>query len=158
MKRYYFLSVAAHVGVLILAAMLASNPGGEGGEGNNNAEGGEQQTKFIPKLVEVELVMSSELGEGDGPPAPPPVKAERACLNNLWYGGIGIQSGFTGKIESVAPGYAADRAGVKLGDMVTSKGEIRGEPGTQVTINVFRPSTGETFTLTLTREKICYEE
>lgn len=156
-KRYYLASLTLHITAILLAAQLAGN-GGEGeGDGNGNGDGESKQTHFIPKPLDVEIIV--ELGDGVTAQKPQKgVKSSRKCLDDLWYGGIGIQSGFTGKIESVAPGYAADRAGIKVGDFVQGNTQIRGEPGTEVTIVVFRPSTKETFTVTLTREKICYEE
>jgi carboxyl-terminal processing protease len=71
-------------------------------------------------------------------------------------------------IVSVISGGPADEAGMKSGDVILSvddtkvtnmnPGEvatkIRGAEGTQVVVVVLRPSTGETLTFTMTREKI----
>jgi len=71
-----------------------------------------------------------------------------------FYGGIGIMG--EPLIMEVYPGYPADRAGIQKGDLIYSDGHnIRGEPGTDIMVRIYRDKI-ET-TLTLTREKICYE-
>lgn len=71
------------------------------------------------------------------------------------YGGIGIQTGILEVVTVIFEGYAADRAGLKVGDMLIYTGEIRGEPGTTLILKVFRNFNYLDFTII--REKICYD-
>ncbi|HEY7024918.1 MAG TPA: S41 family peptidase [Candidatus Limnocylindrales bacterium] len=71
-------------------------------------------------------------------------------------------------IVSVVPGSPAEAAGLKAGDVITAVDgrstvgvppdqlvdEVRGDAGSQVTLTVQRPSTGETLDFTITRAQI----
>ena len=142
--------------------------------GNNTVQGGSgsgsgyDDSRIVPKLIEVELVeppkSEGELQAQAKPKAPS--EGIKECEGDNWFGGIGVQMlGFSHNAEEIGevfPGYPAHKAGLKSGDMVLSVdgrpynfGEIRGEPGTVVVITIFRPSTNETKTYTIVREKIC---
>lgn len=71
------------------------------------------------------------------------------------YGGIGIQTGMLEAITVIFEGYAADRAGLQVGDRLIYIGEIRGEPGTILKLKVFRNP--DYLDFTIIREKICYD-
>jgi len=91
------------------------------------------------------------------------------------FGGIGIQvDGHDGRVVVVAPmaGTPGERAGIRRGDEITAidgrrlgpnpamdevVDRLRGKPRTQVSLGLFRPSTGKAFDLTLTRETIKVE-
>lgn len=130
-----------------------------------------QNDEVVPKQVEVE-----ELPELQPPPLlqeqseieipieeepPKPVEGITQCENDRWFGGIGIQQDWqTGKIEQVYPGYPAEKNGLRPGDIINlvngeKKDRIRGEPGTIVVLQIFRPSTNEYLTVSITRDKIC---
>ena len=87
------------------------------------------------------------------------------------YGGIGVsviphEDGL--RIMTVREGGPSHRYGLLPGDIIIAAGEqllaglsperctalLRGRPGTPVTITVVRPATGDTLSLTLTRERI----
>ena len=85
--------------------------------------------------------------------------------------GVGIEiTQEDGLIKVVSPieGSPADRAGLKTGDLITRIGDeavrglplndavkrIRGEPGTKVTLTVFRKDESRSFPVTITREEI----
>ncbi|MBZ0225172.1 MAG: S41 family peptidase [Comamonas sp.] len=85
--------------------------------------------------------------------------------------GVGIEiTQEDGLIKVVSPieGSPADRAGLKTGDLITKIGDeavrglplndavkrIRGEPGTKVTLTIFRKDESRTFPVTITREEI----
>ncbi|QEA13643.1 S41 family peptidase [Comamonas flocculans] len=85
--------------------------------------------------------------------------------------GVGIEiTQEDGLIKVVSPieGSPADRAGLKTGDLITKIGDeavrglqlndavkrIRGEPGTKVTLTIFRKEESRTFPVTITREEI----
>lgn len=71
-------------------------------------------------------------------------------------------------VVSVVPGSPAEGAGLKAGDVITAVNgqstvglppdqlvdQVRGDAGSQVTVTVVRPSTGETLDFTMTREQI----
>ena len=80
---------------------------------------------------------------------------------------IGMEDGFV-KVVSPIEGSPAFRAGIKAGDLITRiddaavKGMVvddavkrmRGEPGTKVTLQIFRKVENRTFPVTITREEI----
>ena len=124
--------------------------------------------EIVPKQVEVE----EKLAEVPPPPEPEditipepekpkPVEGLTECENDMWFGGIGIQQDWrTGEVEVVYPGYPAEQAGLQKGDVInfvdgTKQDRIRGEPGTIVRLDVFRPRTNEYLTFTIQRGKIC---
>ena len=139
-------------------------------EKGSQPEGSNEE--IVPKQAEVE----EELAQTPPPPEPeditipeeekpkPIEDAVTECENDMWYGGIGIQQDWrTGQLEQVYQGYPADLIGLKVGDMIqtvdgvsdSAGGRIRGEPGTTITIGIFRPSTNEYLTFTFKRDKIC---
>jgi predicted metalloprotease with PDZ domain len=75
-----------------------------------------------------------------------------------WYGGIGVQyeDMDSGIISHVGKGYPADRAGIIVGDLVVDSEEIRGKPGTKVTVKIMRGS--KLLIFNMIREKICTNE
>jgi len=77
-----------------------------------------------------------------------------------WYGGIGINSKRLSptqeQISNVVDDYPADEAGLKVGDIITPYGEIRGEPGTSITMIVRRHD--QNTEITIVREKICTDQ
>lgn len=89
---------------------------------------------------EITIIERSNKGEG------------KSCEH--FYGGIGI-TGYP-KIETVHPGYPAEKIGIQVGDLVYSIEDIRGEPGTQVEIKIVSGNTERN--VIVTREKICYNE
>ncbi len=88
------------------------------------------------------------------------------------FGGIGVEVEVRDKrIVVVAPiqGTPGERAGIRRGDQITSiegkrlgadanvsdvADQLRGKPKTKVSLGLYRPSTGHSFDLTLTREII----
>ena len=102
----------------------------------------------------------------------PPVEAEQFAQNVKGsFGGVGMEVGIKDKLVTIiAPlkSSPAEKAGVKTGDIVLSVGDkdvsgmsveqvvgmIRGDIGTIVTFKVYRPSTKENKTFTITRQEI----
>lgn len=100
------------------------------------------------------------------------VQAEKQSLSGTFVGiGVYIQQDTATKnliIASTIPGSPAEKAGVQRGDILLSvNGQnvvgrdfnsvqplIEGNAGTQVTIIIRRPSTGQTHTFTIMREEI----
>lgn len=116
----------------------------------------------VIEKIEVEMIETKKEEEGDLPlKAEPEKPVLTECEGDNWYGGIGIQQDWqTGQIEAVYRGYPADKGGLRVGDMIqfvdgTREDRIRGEPGTTVTISIFRPSTNEYLTFTIQRDRIC---
>lgn len=74
-----------------------------------------------------------------------------------FFGGIGVTFDlFDRTISEVHKGYPAERAGIRVGDRLSSIEPIRGEPGTKVEILVIRGE--QEILMEITREKICLEE
>jgi predicted metalloprotease with PDZ domain len=87
-------------------------------------------------------------------------KSKVKCEQNSWFGGIGIQENMgDDSIDVVFPGYPADKAGLLSGDVIMAKdSEIRGDPGTVLNLTISRPSTNESLTFRIIRDRICYGE
>lgn len=88
------------------------------------------------------------------------------------FGGIGVHISTADPTQLVVmrpiKGSPAEKAGIEAGDVILRIDEtdvstisqdkavaiLRGEPGTKVTIGVYRPKTGREFSVSLTRDKI----
>ena len=86
---------------------------------------------------------------------PKKAKGLKDCIGEHWYGGIGLKQDITDHIVEIAKGYPAQKAGLKVSDFVVKVegDEIRGVPGTTVTIIILRQGTMLTFHIV--RDKIC---
>lgn len=153
---------------LLLAALFYQVHGSGDGEGvgkdKGRQQGDDKTGKIQPHADEGQLEdkREVEITLVSIPKQKPEVKVEgvKDCKGDRWYGGIGIMSDFyTKKIEYVAPGYPAAKAGLRLGDIIMSDDSpttIRGEVGSVLTITVVR--NGEIITLDITRGKICLDD
>ncbi|MFN4111378.1 MAG: S41 family peptidase, partial [Ignavibacteria bacterium] len=98
-------------------------------------------------------------------------KGEIDLLTTGKYGGIGILIDSKGGelvVMEVMPGYAAQRQGIKVGDIIVSIDDeevnteniekltkkVRGEPGTEVKLKIKRPGEQKVFEFHLIREEI----
>ncbi len=81
------------------------------------------------------------------------VGEEKDCED--WFGGVGITHSFR-EIIKVNKGYPAEKAGVKVGDIILNEEELRGEVGTEVTMLIIRD--GDPLEFTFERGKICTED
>lgn len=165
--RYYAISAALHALCFILVLMGTAGSGkgkykdgtNKGGEGSKY-DGTIIPGKVIPKeRVEVAIIETPVTnGKGKKPPSHKKNKKIKQC-GKRWYGGIGIASGrVTGyeEVLEVFPGYPADNAGIKSGDIIldVSGGSILGSPGTSFTMSLSHE--GISRIITLIRERICY--
>lgn len=178
----FVVSLTLHaVAIILLSLNISGNgdssSGGEQGGGpievemvseekGSQPEG--QNDEVVPKQAEVEEEIIQELPPPEPeeitiqePEKPKPIEGVTECENDMWFGGIGIQQDWqTGKVEVVYPGYPAEKNGLRPGDIINlvngeRKDRIRGEPGTVVVLQIFRPSTNEYLTVSITRDKIC---
>lgn len=160
--RYYIISTILHA--LCLFAISFSGGSGDGGSEKHGSKGGSRFGGVnIPGDVKskekVEItVIETVNGKGKKPPAVKKRKVLKNC-GNKWYGGIGIQTGYSQEgdlVTRVFPGYPADLGGIVPGDIITaiSGKQIPGPPGTQVTLKINRGN--QIHILTLTRDKVCY--
>jgi len=92
-------------------------------------------------------------------------------ITNGKYGGVGISIGIRGNdvtVVEVMDGYAAQRQGIKIGDMIIEAGGtgitssnidqvsslVKGEPGTTVELKVVRNELRDTLIFNLVREEV----
>lgn len=156
MKRYVGLSFFMHLTPLLVLLWLQPISGGTGDaqEGQGDKEGGDPG-EIMPKGDEGKPEPPSEIEVTLNIPKPKG-KGLRDCEGTNWYGGIGImQNETTGEIIHIGKGYPADRAGLRLGDMLLTRDGIRGEPGSTVTLMLKRH--GQLLQFDIVREKICTE-
>ena len=168
----FVVSCILHLSVLLLLSLQQQgSPGGGFPIGEKGQGGQTPDSNVIPKVIEVEMVEQKEEPKPDEPSEikipkalEKPPEAVTECQDDRWYGGIGIEQDYrTNQINKVFIGYAADKAGLRPGDIIQMSSsatgpEIRGEPGTELRLEISRPSTGEYFTVFITREKICLGE
>jgi len=158
-SRYFLASTLFHCLPLLLIFFI-----GAGGDGGEHSYGGNTETtgNIIAKSVDVEIVMSVDEDGIEKKEKKKPSKGELTeCIEDRWYGGIGITQNFMdNSLLSVAPGYPAFKAGLLIGDIIleTSEPDIRGEPGTLLSLKIHRPSTGETLLVNLRRDRICIDK
>lgn len=165
---------------IVLHAMIALHISQGGDPSSAEKESEEEQTRnlekddfnsFIdketqPKEMTVNLVFEDEGKNPEDPskkPEPETTESDSKCEGSFYYG-IGVRfDGLT--IMEVAKGYAADRAGIKVGDLFTSYRDhrenkvvegydFRGEEGRTIDIYILRD--GRKMTFTVTTEKVCH--
>jgi membrane-associated protease RseP (regulator of RpoE activity) len=164
MRNALIASLIIHA--LIFAGIgLGSKGGGESNQAKQEGKGpsevdkeGNILEKPEDKTVEISLVPPLEKSDVPTPPQPEPKEANKTeeCTG---FGGIGIQySGRDGTIGQVFKGYPAYKAGIEPGDVIVSPSlkEIKGEPGTKVTVSIIRR--GQLYEIELTRELICTDK
>ncbi len=152
------ISIILHASFLLLAFLASSTSE----SGADKPAASSSEADIIPKQVDVDFVETTP-DQGDIPEPPKPKKVTEGlteCQDDSWFGGIGIYQGPLGRIENVIEGYPAHKAGLLSGDdIVNTYGQqIRGEPGTNITITVYRESTQERLTFELIRDRICTGE
>ncbi len=111
-----------------------------------------ESDKVIPKPIEYTIVSRVSGGVGSKPK-----KSKNKTECKKFYGGVGVQSSYINEqIVSVYPGYPADRAGIKVGDVVLNPMDlVRGKIGTTVKLQIKNDSGIVVYNLI--REKICIE-
>lgn len=77
----------------------------------------------------------------------------KQCPNT--YGGVGLRYAEGSRVLEVYAGYPAYKAGIKPGDVLYSKEDLRGEPGTKVEVTIVRDN--NYININIIREKICYD-
>lgn len=119
----------------------------------------EVEVTIIPKPAPGALAADEEVSK-DGIRYKIHKTTEGKC--EAWYGGIGVSFMYIWAdsyfIEEVGKGYPADKAGLQPGDQIVGlnqTGEIRGEPGTKITIHVLKRGQATPIEMELTRDKIC---
>lgn len=144
---------------LIFSVPLWTIPGCNGG-GKKQAGNPNEKVEIRPKDSPEEQTAPDEIEVALVTIPKKKVETEvKECVDDKWYGGIGIVETYTpeGEIavaEAVA-GYPAARAGIEKGDVIlTNTSRIRGEPGTIVEVGI-RKLSGEIIIYTITRAKIC---
>ena len=155
-KKSMTMSLVVHALLLISLILLGGRmDGGKMAENGGNGNGGTKDVLLPPpSSIEVEIKEVKPTKEGTVPILKETIADKSNCKNS--FGGIGIiyEPG-SGRIFDVYDGYPASRAGLEVGDTIVNYNEIRGEPGTQVRVEVVRG--GIRFTAIMTRSKVCYD-
>jgi len=166
-------SILIHALIFLLLAGGAAKYGGSGNKNGANAKADDHAGILDAgnKEVQVEIVEHKTLPKDtpdaisfNSPKPMPTHKAEnkgyvdRDCNGGPYYGGIGIEVGVlrdTGETVLMNPhnGYPAKRAGLLAGDFILNYNDIRGTPGTSVTVKITR--NGVPMDVQVVREKIC---
>lgn len=108
---------------------------------------------IVEKPTEVTLV-EQPAHKDKGPGKKKESKKKSTC--KLFFGGIGVlYANGRGEVYEAYPGYPAANAGIQAGDVILNAGNIRGEPGSVVQVEVLRGQLNLTFDVT--RAKICLE-
>jgi C-terminal processing protease CtpA/Prc len=177
-RSWLFIVLVIHIAILVFGLGAQSQKSGE--QGNNpedlqNVGQHEQEkvTEFIPKNNKKTTTMTVSVVDVRGdkkttetPPEKQTTKSQNKACGEGFYYGVGVEIALN-IIVTVAEGYAADLAGVQVGDLVVayrehadmvwkSGGGFRGEDGTGIDLKIKR--NGKEFVVTMVREKICYEE
>ena len=154
MKRYVLLSLLLHA--IVLQSLFLHNALQQIDK-PSQAQGKQENLNVNIKEKEVTEVSIVEPKDVDksSPTKQKLIDADKECPDN-WFGGIGIQVGLDNTVMKVFKGYGAYAAGLKDGDVIVgqSEPEIRGTPGTHITITVLRM--GRSVTIYVTRTKVCY--
>ena len=162
MKKYFLLSLCLHLAILFL--FIGGHGGGKGGNGTTAEE--ETKGHFLgqPKESQIDIVSVSkeDLAALDKERKKQIAKMKADCGKDA-YGGIGVRgaNNFSNTImwvSEVGTGTPADAAGIVNGDVIISDQDIKGTPGTQVTVKIERFDRSEKKTVVITRELICYSQ
>ena len=158
-------SILAHALLIFLLMGGIKGCGGGNGSGDSDKKGDKQgmkdpdkrQIAEKPSTMQVELVEVPP--EDKGITVKKPKFTARDCGANNWFGGIGIQIGYGDHgvvADHVYKGYPGYKAGLQDGDILINWDKLRGDPGSEIVIQVSR--NGQLLTLPTVREKICLEQ
>lgn len=162
-RKSFLASLALH-GILVLlllytgAVKLPGQPGGQ--ESEEQGQGSQKRDNFgefkdAPTEVEVQIIEHPIEKDKDGTQKETDDQANW-CNGGPTYGGVGISHNWDDTVREAPPQYPAYKSGVRVGDQILNTNELRGEPGTPVTIRLYRGS--QYYEFTATRAKICYSD
>lgn len=130
------------------------NPSGDSKVENKLNKDDLNGKQIVEKPTEVTLVEQPKK-EDKGPGKKPKQTKNTTCKQ--FFGGIGVlYSNGEGEVQTVYRGYPAEQNGILPGDIILNAGQIRGDVGTPVVINVLRGSLN--LQIEVTRAKICLED
>lgn len=120
-----------------------------------------QGAKKSSKSIPVTIIPKAPPGGASGPGNKASANTKKGCPK--WYGGVGISltwdtQAALHKITDVGVGYPGEAAGILVGDYLLNGEDIRGEPGTSVEVQVYRPSKEKVYKFNVVRDKICIKE
>lgn len=153
MKKYLLISIIIHL--LLLATLFLNGHLGTGNSDKSGQNGIEKKSEegknLVPKGsqdskdIEIKIVQSIPKQKDD--------KKAPECPENKWYGGIGVILGYNNEVSECPEYYPAYHNGIRLKDIIINGQDLRGTPGTQVTVMIKRND--EILYFTVIREKIC---
>ena len=155
MKYSLPFSIALH---LILLISIQVSPSVEPTNESETENRNNNNIQIVPMKITEISVVEHKKGPSVKKVVEKKFKNDTQCTGNDWFGGIGVTSQeLLGEIQEVYAGYPAEKAGILVGDRVVStNGDIRGDPGTVLNITIFRASTNSTLSFSIIRDKICY--
>lgn len=157
-----FISIILHISLAAAMSLMIGPSGQESEQGSKD-----RQRSISMRLLDKphnsdpkkEVIPEKESGVRIRKEKLPPEQTvvDHPCEN--FYTGIGITTlGDNCRVDTVAVGYPAYRAGIQVGDLIISDDLTcpgRGPIGTLLTIKILRGN--KALTKTLVREKICTE-
>lgn len=158
-KTAVLISAVIHCAAFFLITLGSDDGNGTHKNGSPDAGMKGVNAKVIPKEVDVEII-EKKTPDSDikTKKKQPPKKISKDCPGD-WYGGVGVMLNLTANgltIIEIYRGYAADLAGLQVGDMILgmSDPELLGPPGTTIHLTIRRGT--HTFGVNVTRTKVCY--
>lgn len=159
----YSLAIHAALIVLLCGGIKGCGKGSNSAQPSMpSANSPDKHEDIVDKEMEVSLkeMTPQEEAEADAQ-VQKPKYTERECGDRNWYGGVGIEMiPFNGKlvVEHVYKGYPGDKAGLQDGDILLNYSELRGDPGTPITIQYWRNGEQNPRFIETIREKICIRQ
>lgn len=142
-------SLLIHVGIVSCNQMVKKGSTTAGTEQGGNADA----PVVISAYIENANVMKNE-GKGTGPSA-----LTDLCTSKKFYTGIGVIMGLNGSVSSVALGGPADKAGIKVGDIISNSSILQPDKhpvGTQLPLQIVRPH--QNLTIIVSVDKVCFDD
>lgn len=146
----------------LLFYSMAGKNGGNSNIKNQSAENQQTKIKVISKQPEEKIKQKKKVAQNKGKVKIKVKRKEKIAEKKIdcdkYYEGIGVQTDHnTCVISDVFKGYAAEKAGLQIGDLIISPSctQIRGPSGSIIQMKIMRGS--NVLNLSILREKVCEE-
>src|SRR5271166_5008632 len=160
LKKAFVLSLCLHMAFLYYTMSMQTKGGPKGNPNGDSKVENKLNTDDLNGKNIVERPTEVTLVEQPKPEIKGPGKKSKptkASSCKQFFGGIGVLYGNgEGEVQTVYRGYPAYDAGIMEGDIILNAGQIRGEVGTSVVVNILRGSLN--LQIEMTRAKICLDD